>query len=84
MVKRDITIEFQRWHTLAIKAGTRVEIMHGVVRSKYFVHPSNVTLLSDTRALFDHDSTYRFIWIDDEHLTECNMEIVDAPSTEAH
>jgi hypothetical protein len=69
-VKRDITISFQDIHRLAVKAGTRVERHKTGWGPCYAVLPRNVTLLSETNALFDHDSKYRFIWVSDEHLTE--------------
>lgn len=73
-VKHDITIRFQNFHRLSVKAGTMVERHRSGTGPMYAVHPGNVTLLSDTKALFDHDSTYRFIWIDDADLVDNVLE----------
>lgn len=75
-VKRDITICFQNFHRLAVKAGTMVERHRSGTGPMYAVHPRNVQLLSDTRALFNHDATYRFIWVDDSDLTDNPLEVI--------
>jgi hypothetical protein len=76
-LKHDITINFQDIHRLAVKAGTRVERVGTGFGSRYVVHRHDVTLLTETQALFDHDSTYRYIWVDDYDLTD------EAPNVQA-
>lgn len=75
VVKHDIIIMFQNYHRLAVKAGTRVERQRTGTGPAYAVHPRDVQLLSDTRALFNHDSTYRFIWIDNVDLEDLPHEV---------
>ncbi|MCP1757796.1 hypothetical protein [Bradyrhizobium elkanii] len=69
-VSRDLVITYQDIHTLAIKRGTAAERQRTGWGASYAVHPRNVELLSNTKALFDHDATYRFIWISDDELTD--------------
>jgi hypothetical protein len=73
-VKHDIVISYQNIHRLAVKAGTRVERLRTGLGARYAVHRHNVTLLTKTQALFDHDSLYHFIWVSDDDLTDTPPE----------
>jgi hypothetical protein len=69
-VSRDLIINYQDIHRLAVKRGTRVERQRSGWGASYAVHRHNVELLTNTQALFDHDSTYYFIWISNDDLVE--------------
>jgi hypothetical protein len=73
-ISRDIIIEFENIHRLAVKAGTRVERRGTGWGPRYTVHRHSVELLTNTQALFDHDSTYRYIWVSDDVLTDTPPE----------
>jgi hypothetical protein len=73
-VSRDLIINYQDIHRLAVRRGTRAERQRTGWGDSYAVHWRNVELLSKTDALFDHDKVYRFIWISDADLTETRPE----------
>jgi hypothetical protein len=69
-LSRDIIINFQDIHRLAVKAGTRVEKRTTGYGPRYTVHRHSVELLTSTQALFLHDSTYHYIWVSDDVLED--------------
>lgn len=69
--KREIVIPAWRdMHALRIPQGTPVQTVKNP-GGGFVVRPASVVLESKTAALFKHDSTYFYIWIDGEDVTAC-------------
>ena len=68
---REIRANWQRLHDIVIPCGTRAySVLCGGGVYQWYVQPHNVVLQSETRALFNHDSTYHYIWVSDSDLRE--------------
>lgn len=65
---REITMRFQDMHDLRIPAGTSARWIKGGTGG-YAIAPSSAHLESKTAALFKHDATYYYIWVDAKDLT---------------
>jgi hypothetical protein len=66
--KADIIMTFRETHQIRIPAGTEAKWIKGGAGG-WAVEPKAVKLLSATHSLFDHDSTYYYIWVDAKDLT---------------
>lgn len=65
--KHEIRTTFRDMHELLIPAGTTAAWIEGG-SGGYAVAPGTVRLLSPTPALFKHDSTYYYIWVNEKDL----------------
>lgn len=67
--KHEIRCKFRDMHDLLIPAHTPVTWREGG-QGGWSVEPYAVKVLSDTAALFKHDTTYYFIWVKEQDLEE--------------
>ena len=67
VTKHDIKLTFRDMHDILIPAGTPAKWIEGGTGG-WAVEPKSVQLLSNTAALFKHDSTYFYIWVKEADL----------------
>lgn len=65
----EIRATFQRMNDIVIPAGTPARWIEGGTGG-WAVEPHHVTLVSDTAALFEHDSKFYYIWVNEKDLTQ--------------
>lgn len=67
VTKHDVRLTFRDTHSILIPAGTPAKWIEGG-QGGWAVEPKAVQILSKTEALFKHDSTYFYIWVQEADL----------------
>lgn len=76
-LSRDVTLTFQRLHTVRAKAGTAVQEIMGGMGPNYALSPLAVETDSPTGrgSLWAHDTTYYHIWAPSDAVEEVPADV---------